>query len=176
MLENLKITNKVKINEFKKVSKIIFEESVFSKEPGLRHRFHYNEINQNDFLFLYSGKTLIGYIEFGRSPEYFKEFGIKFLGILPEYRGHKLGKLLLNKVISDFLELAHKIYLSIPSHATFLQKYYDELGFKPYVTLYATKFEDDFFGWFDDPAIDVLSKDKKVISKIPKLIMRLKKE
>jgi hypothetical protein len=163
------IKTKTKKREFLKLGRKIFDNSIFHKKLKLK----FNPVVPPEALYLYANKKLIGFIEYGQSPEYFDEFGIKFLAIDNKYSGHKLGYILISEVIKRTNSLVKYIYLSIPFGANFLKNYYSYYGFNCHKTLYATKYKSGFFCWSSEKAKSFFSKSDPVLRSRPKIIMRL---
>lgn len=162
----LKISNNVKISEYKILSKIIWDESVFKNI--LNYKFH----KDPNTYYLYYNKELIGFIEYGTSSEFFREFGIKFVGIHPKYRGKKFGDMLINKVISEHKGLVKYIYATVPKN-TFLVKHYERLGFKKYARIYYLECENGLCGFFNSAQKQMLKKETKILKCEDWLILRI---
>lgn len=147
----------------------VFNGSVFHTVLGLE----FKEEIPKEALYLYFRDRLVGFVEYGQSPEYFNEFGIKFLGIDEQHRGQKLGRELISEVVKRHKHLVKYLYISLPAEIMFLKKYYLACGFKPYTSLYATKYESGFFCWSTAQAKHFFENTDKLVSSSKKEIFRL---
>lgn len=147
--------------EFMEVNKEIFNNSFFHKKLNLNFK---EVLVAQETLGIYNKNNLVGFIEYGQSPEFFNEFGIKFIGVLEKERGKHLGYKLIKAALQDLQYFTKKVYIAIPPNYAFLENYYKKIGFKFHSNLFATRFSSKFYYWLSRETLLNLDKKDKVIS------------
>ena len=83
---------------------------------------------------------VIGYVSFGTKPSYDEWWGkhiyLSEIGVLKNYRGKGIGKLLINKVLDLAKEKKLNVKIDTLSNNKKTIEFYKKLGFKPFMTYF----------------------------------------